>query len=102
MLYHLEDLRLTPDRFPNNRIYVGKGCDECFRSGYAGRTAIYEVMPIDTHIQEQIVNKATASQIKRGALERGLKTLRMDGVAKLLQGLTTPDEVLRVTQLDVV
>jgi len=101
MRYFLEDLKLSPDQFPDGKIMIGKGCDECFRSGYSGRTAIYEVMPIDTHIQEQIVNKATASQIKRGALERGLKTLRMDGVQKLLQGMTTPDEVLRVTQLDV-
>jgi general secretion pathway protein E len=99
--YFLEDLKLTPDQFPNGKLMVGKGCDECFRSGYAGRTAIYEVMPIDTHIQEQIVNKASASAIKRGALERGLKTLRMDGVNKLLAGMTTPDEVLRVTQLDI-
>jgi general secretion pathway protein E len=101
MLYHLEDLKLSLDQFPGGKLMKGKGCDECFRSGYAGRTAIYEVMPIDTHIQEQIVNKATASQIKRGALERGLKTLRMSGVQKLLNGMTTPDEVLRVTQLDV-
>ena len=83
------------------KIFVGKGCDECFNSGFAGRTALYEVMPIDTVIQEQIINKATASQIKRGALERGLRTLRMDGVNKLLAGHTTPEEVLRVTQLDV-
>jgi general secretion pathway protein E len=101
MLYHLEDLRLKLDQFPDGKLMIGKGCDECFHSGYSGRTAIYEVMPIDTAIQEQIVNKATASAIKRGALERGLKTLRMDGVEKLLQGQTTPDEVLRVTQLDV-
>src|SRR5262249_20311765 len=101
LLYQLEDLRLTPDRFPGGKLMIGRGCDECFRSGYSGRMAIYEVMPIDPHIQEQIVSKATASQIKRGALERGLRTLRMDGVDKLLQGLTTPDEVLRVTQLDV-
>ena len=58
-------------------------------------------MPIDTHVQEQIINKATASEIKRGALERGLRTLRMDGINKLLSGMTTPEEVLRVTQLDV-
>ncbi|MBZ0153061.1 MAG: Flp pilus assembly complex ATPase component TadA [Planctomycetes bacterium] len=102
MLYFLEDLKLTPDQFPGGKLMHGKGCDECFRSGFAGRTAIYEVMPIDTHIQEQIVNKATASQIKRGALERGLKTLRMSGVQKLLAGMTTPEEVLRVTQLDVI
>jgi type II secretory ATPase GspE/PulE/Tfp pilus assembly ATPase PilB-like protein len=87
-------------QFPTG-IAVGKGCDECFHSGFSGRTAIYEVMPIDAIIQEQIVNKATASEIKRGALERGLKTLRMDGVQKLLNGITTPEEVLRVTQLDV-
>ncbi|GAB4152993.1 MAG: type II secretion system ATPase GspE [Planctomycetota bacterium] len=101
MKFQLEDLKLDLDRFPDGKIAVGKGCDECFHSGYSGRTAIYEVMPIDSTIQEQIVNKATASEIKRGAIERGLKTLRMDGVEKLLQGMTTPDEVLRVTQLDV-
>ena len=101
MLYQLEDLRLTPDRFPNGRLWTGRGCDECFRSGYSGRTAIYEVMPIDSTIQEQVMNKATASEIKRGAIQRGLRTLRMAGVDKLLAGLTTADEVLRVTQLDV-
>jgi len=99
--YFLEDLKLTQDQFPGGKIFVGKGCDECFRSGFSGRTAIYEVMPIDPVVQEQIIEKATASQIKRGALERGLRTLRMNGVDKLLAGLTTPDEVLRVTQLDV-
>lgn len=99
--YFLEDLKLTPDQFPDGKLWVGKGCDECFRSGFSGRTAIYEVMPIDTNIQEQIINKASASVIKRGALERGLRTLRMSGVEKLLLGMTTPDEVLRVTQLDV-
>ena len=99
--YFLEDLKLTADMFPDGKIAIGKGCDECFRSGFAGRTAIYEVMPIDTVVQEQIINKSTASQIKRAALERGLRTLRMDAVAKLIAGLTTPEEVLRVTQLDV-
>ncbi|MEC9046846.1 MAG: ATPase, T2SS/T4P/T4SS family [Planctomycetota bacterium] len=99
--FYLEDLQLTPDQLPDGKLWVGKGCDECFRSGFAGRTAIYEVMPIDTHVQEQIINKATASEIKRGALERGLRTLRMDGINKLLSGMTTPEEVLRVTQLDV-
>ena len=99
--FYLEDLQLTPDQLQDGKLWIGKGCDECFRSGFAGRTAIYEVMPIDTHVQEQIINKATASEIKRGALERGLRTLRMDGINKLLSGMTTPEEVLRVTQLDV-
>ncbi len=99
--FFLEDLKLSPDMFEDGKLTIGKGCDECFRSGFAGRTAIYEVMPIDTVVQEQIINKATASQIKRAALERGLRTLRMDGVNKLLTGQTTPEEVLRVTQLDI-
>jgi len=99
--FYLEDLHLTPDQLPDGKLWVGKGCDECFRSGFAGRTAIYEVMPIDTTVQEQIINKATASEIKRGALERGLRTLRMDGINKLINGMTTPEEVLRVTQLDI-
>ena len=99
--FYLEDLQLTPDQLPDGKLWVGKGCDECFRSGFAGRTAIYEVMPIDTQVQEQIINKATASEIKRGALDRGLRTLRMDGINKLMSGMTTPEEVLRVTQLDV-
>ena len=99
--FYLVDLQLTPDQLPDGKLWVGKGCDECFRSGFAGRTAIYEVMPIDTQVQEQIINKATASEIKRGALDRGLRTLRMDGINKLMNGMTTPEEVLRVTQLDV-
>ncbi|MGE3171931.1 MAG: GspE/PulE family protein [Planctomycetota bacterium] len=101
MRFHLEDLRLSPDQFKDGKLLVGRGCDECFHSGFAGRTAIYEVMPIDPTVQEQIVHKATASEIKRSALERGLRTLRMAGVDKLLAGMTTPEEVLRVTQLDV-
>jgi len=99
--FYLEDLQLDPDQLKDGKLWVGKGCDECFQSGFAGRTAIYEVMPIDTHVQEQIINKATASEIKRGALERGLRTLRMDGINKLISGMTTPEEVLRVTQLDI-
>ena len=99
--FQIEDLKLSLDQFPDRKLAVGRGCDDCFQSGFSGRTAIYELMPIDLTIQEQIINKASASVIKRGALERGLRTLRMDGVQKVLQGLTTPEEVLRVTQLDV-
>jgi general secretion pathway protein E len=99
--YALEDLGLSQDDLVDGRYAAGAGCDECFHSGYAGRTAIYEVLPIDPVVQEQIVNKTSASQIKKGAIERGLKTLRMDGIQKFRAGLTTPDEVVRVTQRDV-
>jgi len=83
------------------RIAVGKGCDECFQSGYAGRTAIYEFMPVDEVLRTQIMERATAAAMKRSAATRGMITLREDGRQKILAGLTTPDEVLRVTQLDI-
>jgi general secretion pathway protein E len=98
--YQLEELRLKQEQFPEG-VFHGRGCHECFNSGFSGRTAIYEILPIDPIIQEQIVDKASASVIKRGAIQRGLRTLRMDGVDKVLLGQTTPEEVLRVTQLDI-
>ncbi len=101
ILYQLEDLKIELSQFQDEKILVGKGCDECFKSGFSGRTAIYEIMPIDSIIQEQIIDKASASAIKRGAIQRGLRTLRMDGTDKLLDGVTTPEEILRVTQLDI-
>ncbi len=102
MRFTIEDLGLELDQFEDGKIVKGAGCDECFQSGYSGRTAIYEIMPVDPVVQEQIVHKESASIIKKGAIERGLKTLRMDGIEKLLRGVTTPDEVVRVTQRDVI
>jgi general secretion pathway protein E len=82
------------------RIAHGKGCDECFQSGYAGRTAIYEFMEVDEVLRTQIMESATAASMKRSAVERGMISLREDGRQKILAGQTTPDEVLRVTQMD--
>ena len=82
-------------------FYEGKGCEKCFHTGYRGRTGIYELMIIDSDIQDLIYQRKSAGQIKRLALESGLKTLRMDGARKVLRGITTVAEVLRVTQADV-
>ena len=75
-------------------------CDECFHSGYSGRTAIYEFLPIGETLRASVMEGATASQIKREAVQGGMITLREDGRQKILTGLTTTDEVLRVTQMD--
>jgi len=96
----LKKVRIDPEVL-GGRIAVGKGCDECFQSGYAGRTAIYEFMPVDEVLRTQIMEHATAAAMKRSAASRGMITLREDGRQKILAGLTTPDEVLRVTQLDI-
>jgi general secretion pathway protein E len=82
-------------------FYVGEGCERCFRTGYRGRTGIYEVMLINDRIQELIYRQETAGVIKKVALEAGMQTLRMDGARKVLAGTTTVAEVLRVTQADV-
>ncbi len=95
----LAKLDITPAML-DGEIAFGSGCDECFHSGYSGRTAIYEFLPVDETLRTQIMDGATASQMKRSALERGLITLRSDGRDKVLLRLTTADEVLRVTQLD--
>ncbi len=83
---------------PENPIYEAVGCDECRGSGYRGRSGIFEILPINDEIRPLIVAHATASSIKQASLEMGMKTLRQDGWEKVLQGITTVDEILRVTE----
>ncbi|MBP8302557.1 MAG: type II secretion system ATPase GspE [Phycisphaerae bacterium] len=85
-----------------SKFYMGRGCDRCFHTGYRGRTGIYEVMLITEKIQDLVYKRDSAGKIKKHALEAGMKTLRMDGARKVLQGVTTVSEVLRVSQADVV
>jgi len=95
----LKKIGIVPAQMPQG-VAIGKGCDECFQSGYSGRTAIYEFLPVDEVLRTQIMEGISASVMKRGAVERGMITLREDGKTKILAGQTTADEVLRVTQLD--
>lgn len=96
----LRKVDMTPDELGGD-IAHGPGCDECFHSGYAGRTAIYEFLPVTERIRTMVMEGASASEIKREQINEGFQTLRADGRKKIIQGVTTPDEVLRVTQLDV-
>lgn len=96
----LRKVDMSPDDL-GGQIAYGPGCDECFHSGYAGRTAIYEFLPVTERIRTMVMEGAGASEIKREQINEGFQTLRADGRKKIIQGVTTPDEVLRVTQLDV-
>ena len=101
LLASLQSVGLSPDEFEDGKIAQGRGCDYCFQSGYVDRTALYEMLPVDEQVRVRVMERAGASVIKREAIERGvLRTLRMDGLNKVRQGLTTIDEVLRVTQKD--
>jgi general secretion pathway protein E len=75
-----------------------KGCSSCFGTGYAGRTGLYELLVVDDDIQRMIVENAARSHIVRKAAEKGMKTLRYDGLEKVKQGITTFDEILRITR----
>jgi len=83
------------------KFFVGAGCDRCFQTGYRGRTGVYELMLINEEIQDLIYKRESAGIIKKAALNAGLQTLRMDGARKVIAGITTIAEVLRVTQADV-
>jgi general secretion pathway protein E len=82
------------------KFYVGSGCERCFKTGYRGRTGVYELMLVTDEIQDLIYRRESAGVIKKVALNSGLQTLRMDGTRKVLAGITTIAEVLRVTQAD--
>jgi type II secretory ATPase GspE/PulE/Tfp pilus assembly ATPase PilB-like protein len=94
------DTRGLPDCFKGAKIYYGRGCDMCKSIGYRGRTAIYEILTVDDRIQDLILNKASASQIKKAASERGFKTLLDAGAERVKLGITTPEEVMRVAEME--
>jgi type IV pilus assembly protein PilB len=78
------------------RIYRAVGCSVCSRTGYKGRVALHEVLPITERIERLAVERASSAQIATAAREEGMQTLRQDGLAKVLAGVTSLDEVLRV------
>jgi type II secretory ATPase GspE/PulE/Tfp pilus assembly ATPase PilB-like protein len=80
------------------QLYEGKGCKECRFTGYLGRTAIYEIIEVSEPIREMVIKRASAQQIKQKAIQEGMRSLRQDGIHKVLEGLTTYSEVLRVSQ----
>ena len=81
-----------------DRFYEGRGCAECDNTGFIGRVGIYELMIINDEIRKMTVAKADSSQIRKKAIENGMRTLRDDGWMKVCQGVTSIAEVLRVTQ----
>jgi general secretion pathway protein E len=86
---------------PGKRVKVkeGEGCFECRGTGYLGRTGIFEILPIDESIKNLIVANADAPEIKREAVKNGMRTLRQSALRKLAEGVTTFEEVVRVTGL---
>jgi general secretion pathway protein E len=94
----VQALGIRPDRVNQYTFYRAKGCDKCFQTGYRGRIGIYEIMVMDHSLKTMIQRTFDAYQIKQEALKQGLVTLRRDGIEKVLRGITTIEEVIRVSQ----
>ncbi len=93
----LIDIGFAPEEAKKIKIYEPKGCDKCNNTGYKGRIALFEVMEIDEEIKEQILIGASTSELRQKAKEKGMITLRMSGIEKVKQGLTSIEEVVRET-----
>ncbi|MFC2149537.1 type II secretion system ATPase GspE [Candidatus Auribacterota bacterium] len=93
----LSDIGVTPEQIGKRDFYYGKGCKKCNNTGYRGRTGIYELLVISDPIREMILERAPSVVIRQKAIELGLKTLRDDGVEKIINGFTTVEEVARET-----
>ena len=74
------------------------GCEKCNNTGYMSRIAIYEVMPVSEKLSKLIIEKAAAAEIQKQAMDEGMLTMKQDGYVKVLEGITTMDEVVRVAQ----
>ena len=85
---------------PGTELFRGKGCDECRGTGYRGRSGIYELFTIDEDARSLILRHASTRDIRQHAIQRGMVTLRVDGYKRACEGVTTIEEILRVTQED--
>jgi type IV pilus assembly protein PilB len=91
----LVEAGFTPEEARTVKIMKGKGCETCRNTGYKGRTGLYEVMEVDDELRELILVGASSMELKKKALERGMITLRRSGLVKVMQGMTTMEEVAR-------
>ncbi len=96
----VERLALTPEEVAAGRWRRGRGCSTCSHTGYRGRIGLFEVLTVDRGVKNALMTSGDETQIEAAARRNGLKSLREDGIAKAMLGLTSLDEVLRVTPTD--
>lgn len=99
--FELQTLGVTRDQIKNAHICKAIGCDECGQKGYMGRTLIAEVLPVTDDIRSLIMQRKDGGTIKKQAIQNGMKTFRDHGIQKVLSGITTIEELLTNTQIDI-
>ncbi len=94
----LSRIGINREQLQDGILYRAKGCEKCFDMGYSGRTGIFEMLLINDDIRNLTLSQVDSTKIKRMAVQHGMKTLRTDGAEKIIKGLTSVDEVMRVTE----
>ena len=94
----LDELSMDLAQIPDGHLWKGKGCQYCLDTGYLGRTGIYELLRVTDRIKSTVLKNPDSGTVHRAALDEKMRTLRQDGALKIMQGITTVEEVLRVTQ----
>jgi type IV pilus assembly protein PilB len=96
----LIDLGMAPEEAASVRLMGGRGCRNCNSTGYRGRVALYEVMMLTEELKEMVLQGASTAELKAEAIRLGMQTLRQAGLRKIVEGVTTPEEVVRTSASD--
>jgi type IV pilus assembly protein PilB len=94
----LLEFGISKEKIKGMKFYKGEGCSECNNSGYKGRTGLYELLIVNDNVRELVVKRESLAAIRNAACEAGMKTLRENGLKKVMEGITTIEEVLRETK----
>jgi general secretion pathway protein E len=95
----IQELNVSREDLKNATICEGKGCEKCLDTGYLGRSGIYETLKITEKIKKTVLSTSDANAIQKVAIKEGMRTLRQEGAEKVMRGISTTEEVLRVTQV---
>ena len=98
--FTLKLLGITDEMLEGRSVYRGRGCQRCGGTGYRGRQGIFEMLEMNNELRELAFNRAPTNQLRRAAVNGGMRTLLEDGQLKILRGITTPEELVRITQME--
>jgi type IV pilus assembly protein PilB len=98
--YYLKALDITPEEIKKTPLYKGTGCSQCQNTGYKGRLALFEMVELNSKIRELAFEKAATTELRKACRAGGMRTLREDGRIKVFKGITTPEEVVSITQAE--
>ena len=98
--YEMDALKMDAKELQKTTVYRGRGCPECGKTGYRGRTGVYEIFELNEEVRQLVYERVPSNVLRARAREMGMRTLREDGVRKIMAGVTTPEEVISITQGD--